>query len=137
MDTKAAAEALSTDARTLRRFLRSRDTSFVACGSGNRYSFTSADIEAMRTEFGPWSAKQAAKAAQKPVRPTERPAGTPVTRDESVWAEEGPVVIADIRRPSVREAVRRRAREEEDRLHAMLIQAGLHVSQMRDRAAAR
>jgi hypothetical protein len=138
MDTRAVADALNTDPKTLRRFLRDKSTSFIPVGSGSRYNFTSADLDAIRAQFEPWSQRQAAKASEKPVRARSTVARTGVTRadrDAAVWAEEAPVVLEDIRNPRVRAEVRRLAREAEARLTAQLLAAGLHVTQKRDRAA--
>jgi uncharacterized iron-regulated membrane protein len=101
--------------------------------------FTEADVEAIRAEFIPWLDRQAAKAAQKPTTARSTRARAHVSRadrDALVWAEEVPVVLEDIRRPSVRARVRAEAQAAEDRLNALLLASGLHVSQARDRATA-
>jgi hypothetical protein len=54
-------------------------------------------------------------------------------QDAAVWDEEGEVVLADMRRPSVRAQVRRIALAQSQRLDARLLAAGLHVTQWRDR----
>lgn len=139
MDTRAVADAIGTDSKLLRRFLRDKTTSFIPCGSGSRYSFTPEDVEGITREFGPWQVRQAAKAAQKPAKlrtEATRAPGTQADRDAVVWAEDGPVTLEDIRVPRVRAIVRERAQAAEDRLNALLLAKGLHVSQMRDRAAA-
>lgn len=150
MDTRAIADNLGTDPKTLRRFLRDPGTSFTPVGSGGRYSFTQADLVSIAREFGPWQRRQAAKTAGKA---SVTPGGTRVTtappralltqldRDRLVWeAEEallgGPPVIEDLRNPRVRAQVRAAAQAADDRLTAKLLAAGLHVTQMRDRAAA-
>jgi hypothetical protein len=51
-----------------------------------------------------------------------------------VWAEEdairgGPLVMADIRDPKVRAAVRAKAAAQEARLNSRLLAKGLHITQ--------
>jgi hypothetical protein len=150
MDTRAIADNLGTDPKTLRRFLRDPGTSFTPVGSGGRYSFTQADLAEIRREFEPWQRRQAAKAhAKTPAATMGTRAGTTparavltqLDRDRLVWEEEarvmgGPPVLQDLRDPRVRAQVRAAAQAADDRLTAALLAAGLHVSQMRDRAAA-
>lgn len=148
MDTRAIADALGTDPKTLRRFLRDPATSFTPVGSGSRYTFTDEDLKVIRCEFEPWASGQAAKAAakpsQKPVATSaraRRKAMTQPDRDRLVWEEEEklqgrPVVLGNLRDPRERARVRALAQAAEDRLTARLLAAGLHVSQMRDGAAA-
>ncbi|GAA3753504.1 hypothetical protein GCM10022379_21970 [Micromonospora maritima] len=52
-----------------------------------------------------------------------------VHRDERVWAEEGPSLLADITNPGVRAKVRHIAVEQEARLELRLLAAGLHLTQ--------
>jgi hypothetical protein len=141
MDTRAVADALGTDPKTLRRFLRDAATSFTPVGSGGRYSFTDKDIKTLRTEFEPWSDRQAKKVAAKSSVPrvttsarARKRAMTPADRDRLVWEEEGQIILEDLRDPRVRARVRASAQAAEDRLEAQLLAAGLHVIQMRDRA---
>jgi hypothetical protein len=149
MDSRAVADALGTDPKTLRRFLREPSTSFTPVGSGGRYSFTPEDVETLRAEFTPWAARQAARIATKaPAAPVGTPGTkaarkaslTQLDRDRLVWEEEarvsGTPVLADLRNPRVRALVRAQAQAAEDRLMAQLLRAGLHVAQIRDRAAA-
>jgi hypothetical protein len=141
MDSRAVADALNTDPKTLRRFLRDPGTSFTPVGSGGRYSFTPDDLKVIRREFTPWHRVQVDKASEKPAQNPaatsargRRKGMTDAERDALVWAEEPPIELADLRDPRVRAHVRERARRSENLLIAKLMAAGLHVSQ-RDRAA--
>lgn len=130
VDTSEVAAHLNTDTKVLRRFLRSNASPIKAVGSGARYRITRDDLPALEEGFKAW-------AKNRPVTaPRPRRDPTPIvaqSRDEQVWADEGPIVMADIRDPRVRAAVRRKAKEQEDRLMARLLAKGLHVSQWRNR----
>lgn len=63
---KEAAIQLGTDARTLRKFIRSSDD-FDAVGQGNRYEFTSKEIKALKKKFDAWNGKKS-KPAEKPSK---------------------------------------------------------------------
>lgn len=140
MDTKVIASMLGTDTRVLRRFLRDPKSTFKAVGSGSRYEFTESDLPELTRRFQDWIGNK------QPMRP-------PVTlkvvdsaeeqrkRDMEVWAEEdarrgGPLVMADIRDPKVRRAVRAKADEWDRRLNERLLASGMHISQRRYQAAA-
>ena len=134
MDTKAVAEYLGTEARILRRFLRDKKSTFQAVGSGSRYTFVEADLPELERRFRTWL-------GDKPVTPRSTvrikpmdPEADQRAKDAAVWAEEGAVVIADIRDIRVRRSVQRTAREQEARLMERLLAVGLHVAQMGARA---
>ncbi len=127
MNTSAVASQLGTNPKTLRRFLRSEQSTFVAVGSGARYDFTSADVAAMRPRFAAWSGRPAPATTVITTPAVVR--DDQAARDRAVWEEEGPVVIPDIRKPAVLRAVRKRAREQEARLNELLLAAGLHITQ--------
>lgn len=57
LTTKAVAERLGTDPKTLRVFLRATDQ---GVGSGSRYSFTAKDVPALKTKFTKWTAEREA-----------------------------------------------------------------------------
>lgn len=134
MDTKTVATALGTDARVLRRFLRDPKSTFSAVGSGSRYTFTESDIPELERRFADWQGNK------QPARPTVvkvvDTADTQRIKDEVVWEEEGPVVLEDLRDRKVLAKVRAKAKAWDDRLNERLMAAGLHISQMRDRAVA-
>jgi hypothetical protein len=137
MDTTSVAEHLGTTPRKLRAFLRSEGSTFAAVGSGARYDFTDADLPALRSRWAAWTGTRVPTPAPSPVRPAgANSAGHQAARDRAVWDEEGPIVLADIRDPAVRAVVRARAKAEEARLDALLLAAGLHITQMRVRAQA-
>lgn len=57
LSTKETAEAVGTEPRTLRVFLRA-STDYEACGAGKRYAFTASDIPTMKKRFAIWRAEQ-------------------------------------------------------------------------------
>lgn len=64
LTTKQVAEALGTDPKTLRVFLRA-SSDYQAVGAGARYSFTAKDIGPMKTRFAKWTKERAAAKAAK------------------------------------------------------------------------
>ncbi|MGQ4619090.1 hypothetical protein [Nocardia sp. R7R-8] len=74
LSTKQVAEALGTDPKTLRVFLRASDD-YEAVGAGSRYSFTAKDVGPMKTRFAKWlKDREAAKAAKaEAAKQTEEP----------------------------------------------------------------
>lgn len=65
MSSKAMAEAVGTDACTLRILLR-KSTAYESVGSGARYSFVKSDVAKIKKAFTAWkSADEKAKAASK------------------------------------------------------------------------
>lgn len=129
MNTKTVATAIGTDAKTLRRFLRDPRSTFKAVGSGARYTFTEGDMDELARRFADWAGTKPAK----PSVPRTTDRDDQADRDAKVWAEEGAVVLDDIRNPAVRARVQRVARERAARLDERLMAAGLHISQYRDR----
>jgi hypothetical protein len=139
MDSRAVAEALGTSPRILRQFLRSPQSTFQAVGSNARYDFKQEDMPSLVKRFNLW-AEGRSKVTVAP-QPDTKPAGnrvvsdrTQVERDRAVWAEEGPVVLPDIRNPHTRRKVLAEAEGRVRRLDERLLAAGLHISQWRDRA---
>ena len=139
MDTKQAAQAIGTEARVLRRFLRDPKNNHCTVGSGSRYDFKEDQLEGLKREFMSW--QQAKPAA---VRAPRDPDAKQREIDQAVWAEElelrarrglGPVVLGDLRDRNVLARVRRVAQAREDRLNERLMAAGLHISQMNRRAS--
>lgn len=62
ISAKQAAIEVGTDARTLRKFLRSDDCPFDAVGQGNRYEFTKTEVKKLKKLFIAWSAGSKKKA---------------------------------------------------------------------------
>jgi MerR HTH family regulatory protein len=61
---KEVARRLGTDARTLRKFLRSSDSPFESVGQGGRYNFDEEDVALLQEAFNGYLRKK--KTAQKP-----------------------------------------------------------------------
>jgi DNA-binding transcriptional MerR regulator len=140
MDTTEVAEALGTSPRMLRQFLRSDYSTFQAVGSGARYDFTKKDMSTLEKRFADWRKDgkprpDAEKRAKAPAATKPTKAAKQDLRDKQEWAEEGTVVLEDIRNPRVRARVLADARAAEDRLMTRLAAAGLHVYQLGDRKA--
>lgn len=131
MDSRAVADHLGTDPKTLRRFIRSDACPFAAVGAGGRYDFTADQVTAMAEAFKVWTFGTDAPKAPKPKATRTRKARTQADIDAAVWAEEGPVVLPDIRDPKVLAEVRRLGAERARRLDERLLAAGLHISQHR------
>lgn len=63
LTTKAIAERLGTDPKTLRVFLRATSK---GVGSGSRYAFTAKDVAPLKAKFTKWTAeREAAKKDKK------------------------------------------------------------------------
>jgi hypothetical protein len=132
MNTTEVAAHLGTTPRTLRQFLRSNSSTFVAVGSGSRYEFDTGELPTLEKRFREWSGQGTAtrKRPKAAVPVQRRSPDTRASRDAEVWAaEEGQIVLEDIRKPEVRAAVRAEARRQEDHLNLLLMRAGLHISQ--------
>ena len=59
LSAKEVAAQLETDARTLRKFLRSDQSPIAPVGKGNRYQITAAEAKKMRKAFDAWHATEA------------------------------------------------------------------------------
>lgn len=143
MDTTEVAKVLGTTPRMLRQFLRSDYSTFQAVGSGARYDFTDRDLPTLEKRFGEWrkDGKPRPTTEQQRTRTTapveSKPKATKQQlRDQQQWAEEGPVVLEDIRDPRVRARVRADAKAAEERLMMRLAAHGLHIFQLGDRKSA-
>lgn len=131
MNTTEVAAHLGTTPRTLRQFLRSNSSTFVAVGSGSRYEFDTGELPTLEKRFREWSGKgtPTRKRPKAAVLVQQRTSDTRASRDAEVWADEGPIVLEDIRDPRVRAAVRAEAKRQEDHLNLLLMRAGLHITQ--------
>lgn len=62
LTTKAVAERLGTDAKTLRVFLRATSQ---GVGSGSRYAFTAKEVAPLKAKFTQWTAEREAAKKSK------------------------------------------------------------------------
>lgn len=146
MDTTEVASKLGTTPRLLRQFLRSDYSTFQAVGSGARYDFTDKDLPSLEKRFGEWrkDGKPRPNVDHQRVKVTQAPKSQPTVNkherqqlaDRLVWAEEGEVVMPDIRDPRVRARVKADAAAAEERLMMRLAAQGLHLFQLGDRTPA-
>lgn len=67
LSTKEIAEKLGTDPRTLRKFLRSKQSGVEAVGQGKRYTISQRSVKSLATKFEKWSKE--AKPEQEPLPP--------------------------------------------------------------------
>jgi hypothetical protein len=70
LDTGKVAANLGTDARTLRKFLRSSASPLEAVGQGARYAITEADLPELREKFEAWrSGKRSSTSTPRSAAP--------------------------------------------------------------------
>lgn len=62
LTAKQVATRIGTDAKTLRKFFRSPNSTVEAVGQGGRYEFAKEDLEKIRSEFANWSSNKPARA---------------------------------------------------------------------------
>lgn len=77
LSTKAVAEAIDTEPRTLRRFLRD-DPTYRNAGSGGRYVFTERDLDTLRKRFAKWQKGVEARRAKRDVSGLQNRRTSPV-----------------------------------------------------------
>lgn len=121
LTSKIVAEELGTEPRTLRRFLRD-DVTYKNAGSGGRYSFTERDLPTLRKRFAAWQSGVEARRAKRDTSGL-------VNRPRAA-ADREPDVI---KIPRCTAELKRKEREQIERLEARLRECGLHISQMRER----
>jgi hypothetical protein len=68
LSAKEAALRLGTNARTLRKFLRSKQSPIEPVGQGNRYEFTAGDIKKLKKAFTSWAKGSADRTVDRGVR---------------------------------------------------------------------
>lgn len=119
--SKMVAAELDTDPRTLRRFLRD-DVTYKNAGAGGRYAFTERDMTTLKKRFGAWQAGVESRRAKRNTTGL-------INRTRTPDVEPDVILI-----PKCTPELRRREREQVERLDARLRECGLHVSQMKDRA---
>lgn len=148
MNTNDAAEMIGTTPRILRQFLRSPSSTYAAVGSGARYEFTDRDLPTLRKRFADWAGNGRPKPT--PRKSPKQANGAPKLtraeaqriRDQEVWTEEdaeraakglGRLTLPDIRDPRVLARVRASEGAREQRLDALLMSRGMHITQLGDR----
>lgn len=62
LTAKQVATRIGTDAKTLRKFFRSPNSTVEAVGQGGRYEFAKEDLEKIRSEFTNWNTNKPARA---------------------------------------------------------------------------
>jgi len=67
LSTAQVAEKLGTDARTLRKFLRSDACKVESVGKGSRYELDAKSVPTLRKQFTAWSAAVADKKTDAPA----------------------------------------------------------------------
>lgn len=119
LSTKAVAEFLDAEPRTLRRFLRD-DPTYRNAGSGGRYVFTERDLPTLKKRFATWLAGVDARRAKRDT--------TGLQNRRPVSQEEPDVIVIPRCTPALR--------AKEAALDAWLIDrlraCGLSVPQLRD-----
>ena len=125
MDTKQIAEQLSTEPKTLRRFLRA-DARYANAGAGGRYVFSDDIVPEMREHFLTWLGEKAAKPAQT------RTLKSDAAPDDVAGQRMSRHILG--RKLYTSERTKREAisRARADNLDAALRAAGLHISQMKE-----
>lgn len=128
MNTREVAEALKTDPKRLRRFLRS-DVTYRNAGQGGRYEFTEKDLPTLRKRFDAWqNGKPSSPAKGDPDRPARRR-----RRGKDEVPAMGVEIATKKLSTTEREKRDKLSRERVDRLEERLRAAGLHISQSRHR----
>jgi hypothetical protein len=69
LSTKEAAAEIGTDARTLRKFIRSESCEFDAVGQGKRYEFSKGEVNKLKKAFLAWSGGAAPKKTKRDAEP--------------------------------------------------------------------
>lgn len=119
MNTREMAEAVGTDPKTLRAFLRASDD-YNNVGSGAQYKFTKSQIRPMKKKFDAWLA---ARDEAKNNRPAPKP--RKVKGDDDGL----PVETLTRRSRAAKEKAAQISRERAARLEAALRATGKHISQ--------
>lgn len=121
LSSKMVASELGIEPRTLRRFLRD-DPTYRNAGSGGRYAFTTRDLPTLRKRFAAWQNGVDVRRAKRDTSGLVNRGRTP---------QEEPEVIEI---PKCTPGLRKKEREQVERLEQRLKECGLHITQMRDRA---
>ena len=121
MTTREVADKIGTDPKTLRRFLRTPQSTFPAAGQGGRYSFVQKDMGLLKKKFTAWQkaevAAREARAAAK-VKKEAKAEAAPVKGSGKGEAPQAPTFTS-----------RELAEQRVDRLETMLKARGTHISQ--------
>jgi len=124
VNAQQAAEKIGTDAKTLRRFIRSPKSTFRAVGSGGRYEFDEKDIPTLRKKFNEWRETPSTKGKQKETSDTVKLA--------KFKDNDTPLPVSVLGRRMTRGERERRdalSRARVDRLEERLRASGKHISQ--------
>lgn len=90
---KQVATRCGTDAKTMRKFFRSKHSTVEAVGQGGRYEFDAKDLPKIKREFDAWQKKSQANSTRKTVTPipTQKEIGDALSRKEIEEAAQGVV----------------------------------------------
>lgn len=142
LDTSTISNLLGVESRILRRYLRSKASSFTPVGTGNKYHFTENDIPTLEVEFKKWQANKQVKTPKvsTPELEVTRQWEDPVPQHrnmtdlevwmEDPWTSDGGKRIESIMQRHQTDARYRLQVAEEDarqvaRLRARMVEAGL------------
>lgn len=128
MNAKEAADKIGTDAKTLRRFIRSGKSTFKAVGSGDRYEFEEKDIPTLRMRFEEWRQSPSRGARLAPNTRSDKG----LYKVKKFVDQDEPMPVSMLGKQMTRaqrEARDIASRARVDRLEAQLRASGKHISQ--------
>jgi hypothetical protein len=104
LSTKQVAEAIGTDAKTFRVFLRSQE---LGVGAGKRYAFEQKDVAPLKTKFNAWTKeREAARKAKAEKAAAEKAAAE--AKDQEATVEDEPA--EDVQEPEDAKPASKRSR---------------------------
>lgn len=95
---KQVANRIGTDAKTLRKFLRSSASPYTAVGQGKRYEFPKDELAEMKKLFNAWQTKNRARMTKAETTPKVDPDSARRTREAAFnkAVEEGMELIDEL-----------------------------------------
>jgi hypothetical protein len=92
---KQVATRCGTDAKTMRKFFRSKHSTVEAVGQGGRYEFDAKDLPKIKREFDAWQKKSQANSTRK-AAPTPKPEREAKVNPPTVTEGDDEFTAADI-----------------------------------------